>query len=128
MMQPCDKLLLRCAWEGKVYDCNKIFKPMKSIEGFCCAFNYHVDTSENSMSVKNLQNQIHFYINPQLHSSILYSYLSFGVKASKKNLNVSSAVRHNLTKEEPGVFEVLVNRFKFHNPLKTFEKNNNVIR
>ncbi|XP_031787058.1 sodium channel protein Nach [Nasonia vitripennis] len=80
MMQPCEKLLLRCTWEGKVYDCNKIFKPIKSIEGFCCAFNYHVDTSENSI---------------------------FGVKGAKKYINVSSAVRHNLTKEEPGVFEVL---------------------
>ncbi|KYN32298.1 Sodium channel protein Nach [Trachymyrmex septentrionalis] len=41
LMQPCSALLLRCAWIGKVYDCSKIFKTVKSKEGFCCAFNYH---------------------------------------------------------------------------------------
>ncbi|KAL7302568.1 hypothetical protein TKK_0005203 [Trichogramma kaykai] len=80
MMQPCEKLLLRCAWEGKIYDCSKIFKPIKSIEGFCCAFNYHVDTSENSI---------------------------FGVRASKRKVNVNPADKKNLSQQEPGVFEVL---------------------
>lgn len=58
MMQPCDKLLLRCAWEGQVIDCDKIFKPIKTPEGFCCAFNYHVDNSENSPSVVYYPNSI----------------------------------------------------------------------
>ncbi|XP_023287594.1 sodium channel protein Nach-like [Orussus abietinus] len=42
LMQPCDKLLMKCIWLGKVYNCSKIFKTVKSIEGYCCAFNYHV--------------------------------------------------------------------------------------
>ncbi|XP_018365433.1 PREDICTED: uncharacterized protein LOC108762770 [Trachymyrmex cornetzi] len=41
LMQPCSALLLRCVWIDKVYDCSKIFKTVKSKEGFCCAFNYH---------------------------------------------------------------------------------------
>lgn len=40
-MQPCSALLLRCAWIGKIHDCGKIFKTVKSKEGFCCAFNSH---------------------------------------------------------------------------------------
>ncbi|KYQ53387.1 Sodium channel protein Nach [Trachymyrmex zeteki] len=43
LMQPCSALLLRCAWIGKVHDCSKIFKTVKSREGFCCAFNSHYD-------------------------------------------------------------------------------------
>ncbi|KAL6428931.1 hypothetical protein ACFW04_008030 [Cataglyphis niger] len=41
LMQPCSALLVRCAWIGQIYDCNKIFKTVKSREGFCCAFNFH---------------------------------------------------------------------------------------
>ncbi|XP_067203068.1 pickpocket protein 28-like [Linepithema humile] len=40
-MQPCSALLVRCAWLGHIYDCSKIFKTVKSKEGFCCAFNSH---------------------------------------------------------------------------------------
>ncbi|XP_058804612.1 pickpocket protein 28-like, partial [Phymastichus coffea] len=78
MMQPCEKLLLRCSWEGQRYDCSKIFKPVKTPEGFCCAFNYHVDDTENSP-----------------------------YKIRKKIKNVTSEVKRNLTKEEPGVHEPL---------------------
>lgn len=56
MMQPCEKLLLRCSWEGKTYDCKKLFKPIRTTEGFCCAFNYHVDNEENSMQVNIINN------------------------------------------------------------------------
>ncbi|KOC69152.1 Sodium channel protein Nach [Habropoda laboriosa] len=45
LMQPCNLLLVRCSWLGKLYDCNKIFKTVKSNEGFCCGFNYHYDLS-----------------------------------------------------------------------------------
>ncbi|KMQ93534.1 sodium channel protein nach-like protein [Lasius niger] len=41
LMQPCSALLVRCAWIGEIRDCNKIFKTVKSREGFCCAFNSH---------------------------------------------------------------------------------------
>ncbi|KYN08319.1 Sodium channel protein Nach [Cyphomyrmex costatus] len=41
LMQPCSALLLRCLWIGEIHDCNKIFKTVKSKEGFCCAFNSH---------------------------------------------------------------------------------------
>ncbi|XP_014485728.1 PREDICTED: pickpocket protein 28 [Dinoponera quadriceps] len=41
LMQPCSALLVKCAWLGQLYDCDKIFKKVKSKEGFCCAFNFH---------------------------------------------------------------------------------------
>lgn len=41
LMQPCDLLLVRCGWLGQLYNCSKIFKIVKSKEGFCCGFNYH---------------------------------------------------------------------------------------
>ncbi|XP_076229063.1 pickpocket protein 28 isoform X1 [Nomia melanderi] len=47
LMQPCSSLLVRCAWLGQLYNCNKIFKTVKSNEGFCCGFNYHYDLSKN---------------------------------------------------------------------------------
>ncbi|XP_026674997.1 pickpocket protein 28-like [Ceratina calcarata] len=43
LMQPCNLLLARCSWLGQLYDCSKIFKTVKSNEGFCCGFNYHFD-------------------------------------------------------------------------------------
>ncbi|KAG5313183.1 PPK28 protein, partial [Acromyrmex insinuator] len=50
LMQPCSALLLRCVWLGKVYDCSKIFKTIKSKEGFCCTFNYHYNPNVGYIS------------------------------------------------------------------------------
>lgn len=47
LMQPCNLLLVRCAWLGQIYDCDKIFKTVKSNEGFCCGFNYHFGLSKD---------------------------------------------------------------------------------
>ncbi|XP_033351843.1 pickpocket protein 28-like [Bombus vosnesenskii] len=41
LMHPCNLLLVRCGWLGQLYDCSKIFKTVRSNEGFCCGFNYH---------------------------------------------------------------------------------------
>ncbi|XP_011879974.1 PREDICTED: pickpocket protein 28-like [Vollenhovia emeryi] len=49
LMQPCSALLLRCAWIGKIHDCGKIFKTVRSREGFCCAFNSHYDLNIRQM-------------------------------------------------------------------------------
>ncbi|XP_028046605.1 pickpocket protein 28 [Monomorium pharaonis] len=49
LMQPCSAFLLRCAWIGKIYDCGKIFKTVKSNEGFCCAFNSHYELNVEHM-------------------------------------------------------------------------------
>ncbi|XP_070517439.1 sodium channel protein Nach [Cardiocondyla obscurior] len=51
LMQPCSAFLLRCAWVGKIHDCTKIFKPVKSKEGFCCAFNSHYDLNTKHVYV-----------------------------------------------------------------------------
>ncbi|XP_066601859.1 sodium channel protein Nach-like isoform X2 [Prorops nasuta] len=41
LRQPCSSMLISCSWLGYRYDCSKIFKTVKSNQGFCCAFNYH---------------------------------------------------------------------------------------
>ncbi|XP_029662938.1 pickpocket protein 28-like [Formica exsecta] len=52
LMQPCSALLVRCAWIGQIRDCNKIFKTVKSREGFCCAFNshYNLNVRQNTLN------------------------------------------------------------------------------
>ncbi|KAG9430605.1 sodium channel protein Nach isoform X1 [Apis mellifera carnica] len=50
LMQPCDLLLVRCGWLGQLYNCSKIFKIVKSKEGFCCGFNYHSIDYNNKFS------------------------------------------------------------------------------
>lgn len=36
----CEQLLVRCRWMGTVKDCSDIFQMRKSMEGYCCSFNY----------------------------------------------------------------------------------------
>lgn len=40
LMHPCHKLLEKCSWLGKFVPCDTIFRIAKSIEGYCCSFNY----------------------------------------------------------------------------------------
>ncbi|XP_011050525.1 PREDICTED: pickpocket protein 28-like [Acromyrmex echinatior] len=60
LMQPCSALLLRCAWIGKIHDCSKIFKTIKSKEGFCCAFNSHYKLNVGHMSKVKFFNSTDF--------------------------------------------------------------------
>ncbi|KAG5313182.1 PPK28 protein, partial [Acromyrmex insinuator] len=60
LMQPCSVLLLRCAWIGKIHDCSKIFKTVKSKEGFCCAFNSHYKLNVGHMSKVKFFNSTDF--------------------------------------------------------------------
>ncbi|VVC31619.1 Epithelial sodium channel [Cinara cedri] len=39
--QPCSELLIRCTWQGNYVDCNQIFRSSKTVEGYCCSFNYY---------------------------------------------------------------------------------------
>lgn len=40
LAQPCDSLLKKCLWLGKLTNCNDIFRQTTSGFGFCCSFNY----------------------------------------------------------------------------------------
>lgn len=40
LAQPCDSLLRRCYWLGKLTNCSEIFRTTTSGFGFCCSFNY----------------------------------------------------------------------------------------
>ncbi|XP_077267511.1 sodium channel protein Nach [Temnothorax americanus] len=62
LMQPCSALLLRCAWIGKIHDCDKIFKTVKSKEGFCCAFNSHYDLNVKQTSNDTRSNSTDFHV------------------------------------------------------------------
>jgi hypothetical protein len=39
--QPCHKLLTFCLWKGERVDCGKIFFPIPTDIGMCCAFNHN---------------------------------------------------------------------------------------
>ncbi|PNF20288.1 hypothetical protein B7P43_G14391, partial [Cryptotermes secundus] len=36
----CEDLLVRCRWMGRGKSCKEMFKMRKSMEGYCCVFNY----------------------------------------------------------------------------------------
>ncbi|KAK3924384.1 Sodium channel protein Nach [Frankliniella fusca] len=36
----CDELLLACRWAGKPMPCGELFETRKTMEGYCCTFNY----------------------------------------------------------------------------------------
>lgn len=38
--QPCDSILKNCLWLGENVACFKLFRTIKSSNGFCCSFNY----------------------------------------------------------------------------------------
>lgn len=40
VMQPCDEMLNQCSWLGTFAPCDTLFRIAKSIEGYCCSFNY----------------------------------------------------------------------------------------
>lgn len=39
MMQPCDQMLLKCAWLNRNRPCNEMFGISKTTKGYCCSFN-----------------------------------------------------------------------------------------
>ncbi len=41
LMHPCDNQISQCIWLGKFVPCNTLFRRAKSIEGYCCSFNYN---------------------------------------------------------------------------------------
>lgn len=39
LMQPCDQMLLQCAWLNRIQPCNEMFGVSRSTKGYCCSFN-----------------------------------------------------------------------------------------
>lgn len=37
----CDQILKRCLWHGNPRRCSELFRPLKTLYGSCCAFNYY---------------------------------------------------------------------------------------
>ncbi|XP_048509629.1 uncharacterized protein LOC105687428 [Athalia rosae] len=75
LMQPCDKLLVRCAWLGHLYNCSKMFQTIKSIEGFCCAFNYHALFADFKITVAE-------FCDEKIFQNKFYTYLQSSAKLS----------------------------------------------
>lgn len=46
LMPKCDHLLLKCIYEDTEVNCFKIFDFRRTIEGFCCSFNYLRETDD----------------------------------------------------------------------------------
>ncbi|XP_025161043.1 pickpocket protein 28 [Harpegnathos saltator] len=59
-MHPCSALLVRCGWLGQLYNCSKIFKTVKSKDGFCCGFNFHYGLSKSGRyKDESVQPEVH---------------------------------------------------------------------
>ena len=43
-------MLRRCSWQGKEVDCSKIFTPVITDSGVCCAFNLGSDLKKSNYS------------------------------------------------------------------------------
>ncbi|KAJ9583490.1 hypothetical protein L9F63_022162, partial [Diploptera punctata] len=48
----CSDLLIRCQWMGKLKTCSDIFDTRKTMEGYCCSFNY-IRESDDFISEKS---------------------------------------------------------------------------
>lgn len=40
LIQPCEEMLQNCSWLGEVIPCKDLFRMIKTVDGFCCSFNY----------------------------------------------------------------------------------------
>lgn len=50
MLAPkCKDLVVKCKWGGKTIDCNEIIETRRTIEGFCCTFNYVRPMEKNAV-------------------------------------------------------------------------------
>nr|CAD7403343.1 unnamed protein product [Timema cristinae] len=49
LMQPCDRMVVKCDWEGYNTNCSDIFDVIKSLQGYCCSFNYHGARDETKL-------------------------------------------------------------------------------
>ncbi|PNF23172.1 hypothetical protein B7P43_G03665 [Cryptotermes secundus] len=43
VMLPCEELLVKCKFKGKMINCKKVFRLLETPYGFCCSFNYHAN-------------------------------------------------------------------------------------
>ncbi|RLU21701.1 hypothetical protein DMN91_006077 [Ooceraea biroi] len=87
LMQPCSSLLVRCAWIGKIHDCNKLFKTVASKEGFCCAFNSHYSMNIfNSDTYDSKPKAVNNFAELELNSDDLLNVneiLVYGIRSQK---------------------------------------------
>ncbi|GAB0092864.1 uncharacterized protein DMENIID0001_079120 [Sergentomyia squamirostris] len=54
LMPNCDHLLLKCVYEEKEVPCSSIFVRRRTIEGYCCTFNYLRETDDYKTNAKLL--------------------------------------------------------------------------
>lgn len=78
LMHPCNLLLYKCSWLGKFVPCDTLFRTAKSIEGYCCSFNYDA-----------IKDNLEMYF-PQLCKSITFKTNSITVTVTKylKNFKI----------------------------------------
>ena len=50
----CEEMFLRCSFEGNLYNCSELFKPIVTDEGQCCTFN----TQPPSVMFKNVEPEV----------------------------------------------------------------------
>ncbi|XP_015607553.1 sodium channel protein Nach [Cephus cinctus] len=88
----CDRLLSKCAWNSEFKDCDTMFQPARSRDGFCCSFNYVNQKSIDSTKPRNkifrsdrvtgcgYQTGLTIMVNPEPEDYFAAIISSYGVK------------------------------------------------
>lgn len=52
LTSPCSVILKRCTWKSEEVKCYKLFKWIKTTNGYCCSFNYYGTKTVQNMSLE----------------------------------------------------------------------------
>ncbi|KAG4076811.1 hypothetical protein HA402_009157 [Bradysia odoriphaga] len=58
VMHPCDNMLTQCLWLGQFLPCNTLFRTAKSIDGYCCSFNYDAIREDLEIDSNNVSEKL----------------------------------------------------------------------
>ncbi|XP_037049218.1 sodium channel protein Nach-like [Bradysia coprophila] len=58
VMHPCDNMLTQCLWLGQFVPCNTLFRTAKSIDGYCCSFNYDAIREDLEIDSDNVSEKL----------------------------------------------------------------------
>lgn len=98
IMYPCNKMLYRCRWEGKIEPCASLFQISETYQGYCCGFNVLHAVKGKAQKPKKTQyfgpdNGLSVILNPIFEKKAITSVNSEGVKMMISNYNLFPSER-----------------------------------
>ena len=98
MMYPCNEMLFRCRWEGKIVPCLSLFQISATYQGYCCGFNVMDSVKGKAAKSKKTQyfgpaNGLSVILNPIFEKNAITSVNSEGVKMMLSNYNLFHSER-----------------------------------